>query len=171
MWKVLRMSWWDAWKRALAHPADNVVAAMVVLIGVAITAVTTLLVSAANRRHERRKGVEDRLFPLRAQAYLDARRWMIRLKEMTIEEQAAADEEVLKTFDEVGHTLTIYASNKAVDLYWEWLEASRVEIDLEEGSTERAAAAVKVERIRRRFQEEARRDVQGTRRRRFDDNR
>jgi len=78
------MSWWSAWKQALSHPADNVVAAVVVLIGVAVTATVTLIVSAANRRHEkatkareRRAQTErealERIFQPRAEAYLIAR--------------------------------------------------------------------------------------------------
>lgn len=58
---------WDAWTEALRNPADNVVAAVIVLVGVAVTAIVTVLVAWRTRVSTEKTSL-DRLEHERAEA-------------------------------------------------------------------------------------------------------
>ena len=171
--KVLRMSWWDAWGSKLSNPADNVVAAVVVLIGVAITAVVTLLVSAANRRHERLREARERVFQPRADAYVSARSW---LRQDWQDAKAAKSSAEFRAGDrsddflDMSSVIAIYAHSQAAEMfslcvyrnarYFEMRMDKVDEVKLE-------AAALKVEFSLRKFDELAQEDVQRLRRKRL----
>lgn len=157
------MSWWDAWKHALSHPSDNVVAATIVLAGVVITAAVSLVSSSLSRKHERQKLLDDRVFPVRAAAYSEARNFMITAPDKDFD--YLQDDAVYERSGELGTKLTLYGTQKSVDLFWNWADQIEIALDLtrDKSDEERASALVEAEVIRKKFQAVARQDIQGRR--------
>lgn len=85
------MTFWQSWWRALSHPADNVVAAVIVLFGAVLTVTGTLLVSYLNRKHETTKTIREAVARVRDAAYLDAQRLLIEVQDGEPPEDEVSD--------------------------------------------------------------------------------
>lgn len=162
------MSIWQNWWAKLQSPADNVVAAVVVLVGVAITAAVTLGVSALNRRHERQtetrdrwyqaeRDARDKVFEPRAKAYLDAGNWLI--NDLW---RAAGTDKTKRNFEEIVALVTALGIYGTADASNKFNEIAQKLSKEPKGRENFSVEEVKVilKQIEE-FQGLARRDVQG----------
>lgn len=112
---------WAAWKHALSHPADDVVAAAMVLLGAVITVTGTLFVSWLSRRAERLRSSRERLFEVRSRIFVETIKelnWSQGGTLATPEQKERQAERVQTLVAEV----LLYSSKKAQSL---WLEADK----------------------------------------------
>lgn len=153
------MHWWQNWGHALAHPADNVVAATIVLIGVVVTGLVTIGVTATGRRFDRRREALARIFQTRSETYLEARKFITRAPVQSDKEREKSGEKM----SVIAAKLDIYCSLEATELFVKAVSSMSRALDLDSktSSDNYYSALDDASHYRDLFSELARRDIQG----------
>lgn len=166
------MSIWQNWWLKLQSPADNVVAAVIVLVGVLVTGAVTYLVSASNRRHERRREVRDRVYQERAAVYLEAGTFSLALTEQDPNKPIeSANSDMLHI---LVTKLNMYGTRKASNQFfdavlattrWKMMESDENEESEKGTADEIKEAKVRAHDLKGEFDRTVRNDIQNLRNR------